>query len=234
MQDLRNAGSSNGKPSVLLIINRQPGANIIETVDRVRELLPQLRASIPSAIDLDVVMERTTTIRASLRDVERTLLISIVLVILVVFVFLRNGRATLIPSVAVPVSLIGTFGVMYLCGFSLEQPVADGADHRDRLRRRRRDRRPQLVRLVLLYYDPARGLLHGGAWTAQPPGCSVPQGDVWMTCNDYDVLNSEPRIASYLGIAAGQVPAASTTSTSRAPSRRCAASATSRRCSPAA
>ena len=120
VQDLRNAGSANGKRSVLVIINRQPNANIIETVDRVTALLPSLRASIPSAINLDLMMERTTTIRASLRDVERTLLISVTLVILVVFVFLRNGRATLIPTMAVPVSLIATFGVMYLAGYSLD------------------------------------------------------------------------------------------------------------------
>ena len=119
VQDLRNAGSANGKPSVLLILNRQPNANIIETVDRVAALLPVLRASIPSSIDLQVALDRTPTIRASLRDVERTLVISIALVILVVFVFLRDWRATLIPSVAVPVSLIGTFGVMHLAGFSL-------------------------------------------------------------------------------------------------------------------
>ncbi|HKE41900.1 MAG TPA: multidrug efflux RND transporter permease subunit [Casimicrobiaceae bacterium] len=119
VQDLRNAGSANGKPSVLVIIFRQPNANIIETVDSVTALLPQLRASIPSAIDLKVMMERTTTIRASLRDVERTLILSVILVVLVVFLFLRNARATLIPSVAVPVSLITTFGAMYLFGFSL-------------------------------------------------------------------------------------------------------------------
>jgi len=119
VQDLRNAGSANGKPSVLAIIYRQPNANIIETVDRVKELLPALRASIPSAIDLDLVLDRTPTIRGSLRDTERTLVIAIFLVILVVFVFLRDWRATLIPSVAVPVSLIGTFGVMYLCKYSL-------------------------------------------------------------------------------------------------------------------
>ncbi|HEY7943085.1 MAG TPA: multidrug efflux RND transporter permease subunit [Casimicrobiaceae bacterium] len=119
VQDLRNAGSSNGKPSVLIIISRQPNANIIETVDSVTAMLPQVRASIPSAIKLDVVMERTTTIRASLRDVERTLVVAVCLVVLVVFIFLRNWRATLIPSVAVPVSLIATFGVMYLAGFSL-------------------------------------------------------------------------------------------------------------------
>jgi multidrug efflux pump len=120
VQDLRNAGSANGKPSVLLVLNRQPGANIIETVDRVNALLPRLTASIPSAIDLGVVLDRTTTIRASLHEVERTLLISTALVIMVVFLFLRNVRATLIPIVAVPVSLIGTFGVMYLCGYSLD------------------------------------------------------------------------------------------------------------------
>jgi len=119
VQDLRNAGSANGKPSVLVIINRQPNANIIETVDAVTALLPELRAAIPSAIDLQVMLERTTTIRASLRDVERTLLISTALVVLVVFLFLRDPRATLIPSVAVPVSLVATFGAMYLFGFSL-------------------------------------------------------------------------------------------------------------------
>jgi multidrug efflux pump len=119
-QDLRNAGSANGKPSVLLIVTTQPGANIIQTVDGIKRILPNLRASIPAAINLDVVLDRTSTIRASLREVERTLLISIALVVMVVFLFLRNWRATLIPSVAVPVSLIGTFGIMYLCGFSLD------------------------------------------------------------------------------------------------------------------
>ncbi|HZI84917.1 MAG TPA: efflux RND transporter permease subunit, partial [Casimicrobiaceae bacterium] len=119
VQDVRNAGSANGKPAILVIIYRQPNANIIDTVDRVTALMPQLRASIPSAVNLGVMMERTTTIRASLRDVERTLIVAVCLVILVVFLFLRNGRATLIPSVAVPVSLIATFGAMYLAGFSL-------------------------------------------------------------------------------------------------------------------
>jgi multidrug efflux pump len=119
VQDLRNSGSANGKRSVLLVLNRQPNANIIDTVERVNELLPELRASIPEAIDLNVMLDRTPTIRASLREVERTLMISIALVILVVFVFLRNVRATLIPAVAVPVSLIGTFGVMHLLGYSL-------------------------------------------------------------------------------------------------------------------
>jgi multidrug efflux pump len=119
VQDLRNAGSANGRPAVLVIINRQPNANIIETVDRITALMPSLRASIPSAVNLDVMMERTTTIRTSLRDVERTLIVAVCLVILVVFLFLRNGRATLIPSVAVPVSLIASFGAMYLFGYSL-------------------------------------------------------------------------------------------------------------------
>jgi multidrug efflux pump len=119
VQDLRRAGWANGKPAVLVVITAQPGANIIATVERIQAILPQLRASIPQAIDLNVVMDRTTTIRASLREVERTLLSAVALVVMVVFLFLRNLRATLIPSVAVPVSLIGTFGVMYLCGFSL-------------------------------------------------------------------------------------------------------------------
>ncbi len=119
VEDLRNAGSVGGRPSVLIVLNRQPGANIIETADRVKALLPQMRASIPHAIDLSVAMDRTPTIRASLREVERTLLIAIALVIVVVFAFLRNVRATLIPSVAVPVSLLGTFAAMYLLGYSL-------------------------------------------------------------------------------------------------------------------
>jgi multidrug efflux pump len=120
VEDLRAAGISNGKPAVMIIVFRQPGANIIGTVDRVRALLPQLEAAIPADIDLSVALDRTTTIRASVEDVEFTLLISIALVILVVFVFLRNLRATFIPSIAVPVSLIGTFGVMYLAGYSLD------------------------------------------------------------------------------------------------------------------
>jgi multidrug efflux pump len=120
VQNVRAAGYLNGKRAVLLIIFRQPGANIIETVDRIRAELPSIQASIPSGIVTTLVLDRTTTIRASVSDVERTLMISIVLVIIVVFVFLRNGRATLIPAVAVPVSLIGTFAVMYLCGYSLD------------------------------------------------------------------------------------------------------------------
>jgi len=120
VEDLRNAGVANGKPAVLLIIFRQPGANIIDTVDRCYAVLPQLQASIPPAMNLQIMVDRTTTIRASIKDVERTLIISILLVILVVFIFLRNPLATLIPSVVVPLSLIGTFGVMYLLDYSLD------------------------------------------------------------------------------------------------------------------
>jgi multidrug efflux pump len=120
VEDLRNAGYSNGKPSVLVTVNRQPGANIIDTVDQIRAALPQLKAAIPQTINLTVTQDQTVTIRASVHDVEITLAISVLLVILVVFVFLRNVRTTLIPSVAVPVSLIGTFGVMYLFGYSLD------------------------------------------------------------------------------------------------------------------
>src|SRR6202522_4117534 len=120
VQNVRAAGYLNGKRAITVIIFRQPGANIIATVDRVVAQLPFIKASIPLGIDITVVLDRTTTIRASVGDVERTLLISIVLVILVVFVFLRNWRATLIPAVAVPVSLIGTCAVMYLFGFSID------------------------------------------------------------------------------------------------------------------
>ncbi|PYN38902.1 MAG: multidrug transporter subunit MdtC [Candidatus Rokuibacteriota bacterium] len=120
VEDVRTIGLSDGKPAVLLVVFRQPGANIIETVDRIHRLLPELQATTPAAIDLKVVLDRTTTIRASLFDVERTLLISIGLVTLVVFAFLRSVRATLVPAVAVPVSLVGTFGVMYLLRFSLD------------------------------------------------------------------------------------------------------------------
>jgi multidrug efflux pump len=120
VQDVRAAGFGDGRPAVMLIIFKQPQANIIDTVDRIRAALPSLEASVPKGMDVTVPMDRTTTIRASVHDVEITLLISVALVILVVFVFLRDARTTLIPSVAVPVSLIGTFGVMYLLGFSLD------------------------------------------------------------------------------------------------------------------
>jgi multidrug efflux pump len=120
VEDIRTMGLSNGRRAVIIIVFRQPGANIIETVDRVRALLPQLQASIPPPIHLAVAIDATRTIRASVHDVEITLMISIGLVILVVFLFLRNVRSTVIPSVAVPVSLIGTFGVMYLLGYSID------------------------------------------------------------------------------------------------------------------
>jgi multidrug efflux pump len=120
LTDVRNLGLINGKPGIMLAIFRQPGANIIDTVDRVQAIIPYLQASISPAMRLSVVMDRTTSVRASVKDIERTLLISIVLVILVVFVFLRTVRATIIPSIAVPLSLVGTFGVMYLLGYSLD------------------------------------------------------------------------------------------------------------------
>src|SRR5438105_1459012 len=119
VQDVRNAGEANGRPAVLIIVNREPNANILETVQRVRDLMPFLSASIPAAAELGVAMERTATIRASLSEVEKTLIIAVGLVILVVFAFLRRVRATLIPAAAVPVSIIATFGFMYLAGFSL-------------------------------------------------------------------------------------------------------------------
>jgi multidrug efflux pump len=120
LEDIRHIGLSGGKPAVLIIVFRQPGANIISTVDRVRATLPILRSSISPAIDVSVVMDRTTTVRASVHDIELTLMISVILVILVVFAFLRTFRATIIPSVAVPLSLVGTFGVMYLLNYSLD------------------------------------------------------------------------------------------------------------------
>ncbi len=120
VEDERQAGSANGRPSVLLIAYREPAANIIETVDRIHALMPSLQASAPAAMDMVVTMDRTTTIRASLREVQHTLVLSVALVVLVVFLFLRSARATLIPAVAVPTSLIGTFGVMYLAGYSLD------------------------------------------------------------------------------------------------------------------
>ncbi len=119
VQDIRNVGLFNGQQAVIMMVFRQPGANILDTVDRVRGLLPALQASIPPSIHVEVAMDRTPGIRASLNEVERALLISVVLVVLTVLLFLRNWRAALIPGVAVPVSLMGTFSVMYLAGFSL-------------------------------------------------------------------------------------------------------------------
>ena len=120
VEDVRNAGLYNGKPSIILQVFRQPGANIVATVDRIRAALPLLQASIPASIHLNMASDRTTTIRASINDIQVTLLITIVLVILVIFVFLRNIWSTMIPAIAVPVSLIGTAGVMYLLGYSLD------------------------------------------------------------------------------------------------------------------
>jgi len=120
VQDVRAAGFGDGKPSVMLMVFKQPQANIIDTVERIRVALPSLEASAPKGMNFTITLDRTTTIRASVHDVEITLLISVLLVILVVFIFLRDVRTTLIPSVAVPVSLIGTFGVMYLLGYSLD------------------------------------------------------------------------------------------------------------------
>ena len=120
VENIRNLGLADGKPAVLLVLHRQPGANVIDVVDSIRALIPELQASIPASIRIIQTNDRTETIRASLRDVERTLMIAIVLVVLVVFLTLRNARAALVPSVAVPLSLIGTFGAMYLLGFSLD------------------------------------------------------------------------------------------------------------------
>ena len=120
VEDLRNSGYANGKPSVLLIIFRQPGANIIQVVDNLRAALPQLHASISPAITMQIAVDQTVTIRASVQDVEVTLVLSVILVLVVVFLFLRNLRTTVIPGVAVPVSLIGTFGIMYLLNFSVD------------------------------------------------------------------------------------------------------------------
>ena len=120
VQDLRNLGLANNKPAVLIIIFRQPGANIITTIDGVRAAIPQLKAALPADIDIEFASDRSQTIRASLNDTQRTLVIAVLLVIGVVYAFLRNGRATIIPAIAVPISIIGTFGAMYLLGFSLD------------------------------------------------------------------------------------------------------------------
>jgi multidrug efflux pump len=118
-QNTKLAAWMNSEPAVILNIQRQPGANVIEVVDNVKELLPQLQAALPAAIDVSVLSDRTVTIRASVEDVEFELMLAVMLVVLVIFVFLRSARATIIPSLSVPLSLVGTFGVMYLMGFSL-------------------------------------------------------------------------------------------------------------------
>jgi multidrug efflux pump len=120
IEDLRNSGNANGKPAVVIGIGRQPGANIIETVDRIKALLPELRASVPPSVSLIATFDRTTTIRASVKDIEFTLMLTVALVVMVIFLFLRNAWATIIPSIAVPLSIIGTFGVMYLLNYSLD------------------------------------------------------------------------------------------------------------------
>ncbi|MEY3490095.1 MAG: hypothetical protein RL655_1663 [Pseudomonadota bacterium] len=119
VQDLRNYGAADGKPAILLILNKQPGANVIEAVQRVRALLPRLQSTIPEAIQMEVVSDRTPSLKASILEIQRALALSVALVVLVVGVFLRRLRAAVIPSVAVPVSLAGAFGVMYLMGYSL-------------------------------------------------------------------------------------------------------------------
>jgi multidrug efflux pump len=120
IEDLRNSGFSNGQPAVVIGIGRQPGANIIETVDRIKALLPELRASVPPSVTLLPTFDRTITIRASVKDIEFTLMLTVALVVMVIFLFLRNAWATMIPSIAVPLSIVGTFGVMYLLGYSLD------------------------------------------------------------------------------------------------------------------
>ncbi|MGH9406948.1 MAG: multidrug efflux RND transporter permease subunit [Terriglobia bacterium] len=120
VEDIHTGGSANGKRAILLVLFRQPGANIIQTVDNVSAIIPQLKASISPAIDMEVTLDRTQTIRASVHDVEVTLFISVMLVVMVVFLFLRDAWSTFIPSIAVPLSLIGTFGVMYLLGYSVD------------------------------------------------------------------------------------------------------------------
>lgn len=119
VQDIRNAGSANGQPAVLITVTRQPGANIIETVERIKAIMPRLLADIPNGVQLKIAADRTSTIRTSMHDVEQSLVISIILVILVVYFFIRNTRATLIPAVAIPISLLGTSAIIYLLGFSL-------------------------------------------------------------------------------------------------------------------
>ena len=136
VENIRSAGYLNGKPAIPLIIFRQPGANIIDTVDPVKAALPSLKASIPSAMNMQIVLDRTTTIRASVHEVERTLMIAIMLVILVVFLFLRNGRATLIPAVVVPVVTHWHFWRDVSVRLQSRQSFLDGADYLDWVRGR--------------------------------------------------------------------------------------------------
>src|SRR5260370_6424105 len=120
IEDIRNSGYANGKPSVNISISRQPGANIIKTVDNIKAILPELRATIPPAAALDITSDRTKTIRASVNDIEFTLLLTVALVVMVLFLFLLNSSPTVIPSISVPLSIVGTFGVMYLLHYSID------------------------------------------------------------------------------------------------------------------
>ena len=138
-EDVRNLGIVNGNPMVQIQINRQPNANIVDTVARIKALMPQFEAQLPPTVRFKIASDRTITTRDSMRDAQRNMIISIGLVILVVFIFLRSGWSTFIPSVSVPVSIIATFGAMYLIGLHARQSFADGADHRHRIRGRRCD-----------------------------------------------------------------------------------------------
>ncbi len=120
IEDVRNSGNVDGKPAVMLAMTRQPGANIIDTVDRIKALLPELRATVPPSVKLEPIFDRTTTIRASVKDIEFTLLLTVALVVMVIFLFLRNAWATVIPSIAVPLSIVGTFGIMFLLKYNLD------------------------------------------------------------------------------------------------------------------
>ena len=120
VENVRNLGTANGQPAILVNVTKQPGANVIDVVDRIRAIMPELQAALPAAINLEVINDPTVSIRNSVRDVEETLVLSTILVVVVVFFFLRNFRATLVPAVSVPLSLLGTFGMMYLLGFSLD------------------------------------------------------------------------------------------------------------------
>ena len=133
VQDVRNLGTFNGKPAILVQITKQPGANVIQVVDNIRAQLPALKAALPVSIDLGILFDTTTSIRNAVHDVEMTLILSTILVIVVVFLFLRNFKATMVPTVCVPLSLLGTFGVMYLSGLQPGQFLADGADRLHRL-----------------------------------------------------------------------------------------------------
>ena len=140
-EDVRNLGIVNGNPMVQIQINRQPNANIVDTVARIKALMPQFEAQLPPTVRFKIASDRTITTRDSIHDAQRNMIVSIGLVVLVVFIFLRSGWSTFIPGVVVPVSIIATFGVMYLIGVHAGQSFTDGADHCDGIRGRRCDRR---------------------------------------------------------------------------------------------